>query len=119
MTKRRLMFYDAEKGDYAISELYHGDKSELEQLGSPDWCEYDWSDMMDTASHVTSMLEFLMTVSFISNSYSQSNGLPGSRIIIAHNRDEMMDVVSDADEVWVVSSNAPGIRKFEKGWKRS
>lgn len=115
MTKRRLMFHDVDKETYVISELYYGDKSELEQLGSPDWCEYDWYSMMDVASHVSSMLDFLTTVSFMSNSYSRSSGLPGSRVIIAHNMDEMMDAVSDADEVWVISSNTSGIRKFEKG----
>lgn len=115
MTKRRLMFHDVDKETYVISELYYGDKSELEQLGSQDWCEYDWSAMMVKVSHASSMLEFLTTASFISNSYSRSNGLPGSRILVAHNVEEMMDVVCDADEVWVISSNTSGIRKFEKG----
>ena len=117
MTRRKVIYWNKSGGSYTISEEFEGDKKEMQQTGIVS-CNHDWEEFVQELDAVHSLLDFLKVISFMTGSYhavengevlpEQANHLPGSRLELAHNWDELMEKVSGMDEVWEVRQDVPG-----------
>jgi hypothetical protein len=117
MTRRKIIFHSDLDGRYIVSEEYNGDKAEMEYFGLGA-CDHNWAEFMEAMSTVDNLMDFLHAIAKITASYhatvngvalpQQANNLPGTRISIAHNLAELLDMVSSMDEVWEVKQGIPG-----------
>ncbi len=113
MTRRKIIFYNDFNNSYIVSEAYSGDKSEMEQLGCGT-CDHTWAAFMEAMDSVDNLPDFLKVISWITASYhQQANHLPGTRLSIAHNNQELYALVRNMDEVWEVRRGVCGARQFD------
>lgn len=117
MTRRKIVFYNDLNDSYIVSEEYNGDKAEMERfsLGA---CDHNWYEFMEAMNAVNNLADFLHVIAQITASYhatvngvalpQQANNLPGARLNIAHNQEELFAMVGDMNEVWEVKRGIPG-----------
>ena len=112
MTRRKVIFYNDLDNTWLISEAFNGDKAELEQHGSADYCDGNWADFMEAMNGVNNLVGFLDVLSMIWRSYHSSfpdeGQLPGPRLAFAHDPEELWDKVKFLDEVWEVRRGRSG-----------
>lgn len=122
MKKRKVVYWNKSGDSYTISEEFNGDRKEMQQTGIVS-CDHDWEEFVQALDAVHSLLDFLKVISFMTGSYhavengevlaERSNHLPGSRLEIAHSREELMEKVSGMDEVWEVRQDVPGVHLLD------
>jgi hypothetical protein len=78
MTRRKVLFRDAENECCWVTPEFNGDKSELEKIGSMDSCDKDWAEIFEEFKNVTSRLEF-EKINARAQTYYHSH-LPGAEI---------------------------------------
>jgi len=122
MTRRKIVFYNDLNSSYIVSEEYNGDKAEMEHfdLGS---CDHNWPEFLEMLRDVSTLPDFLKTMSKITASYHatingvllpcQINSCPGDHLPIAHSRKELFALTGSMDEVWEVLRGVPGARLLD------
>lgn len=106
MTRRQIYFYIPERNTYYVSDEFNGDKTELERMGSRDFCEVDWSQIMERLAGVSDLADFLRAISTINYYYHSAFGTekPGSRLRVAHSREE----IGQKDQTYGIVDGKPG-----------
>lgn len=91
MTRRQIYFHIPQRNTYYVSGEFNGDKTELERMGSRDFCEVDWSQIMELLAKVSSLADFLRAISTINYYYHSAFGTEvfGSRLRVVHSREEI------------------------------
>ena len=105
MTRRQIYFYSPQSGKYYVSEEINGDKTELERMGSSDYCENTWEEILDSLKNVAGMGDFLQALARLNGIYHSSLGFdrPPTRLRIAHTHAEVGMKRSD---LWDYGGNA-------------
>lgn len=106
MTRRQIYFYVPENNTYYVSEEINGDKAEMERIGSSDFCEQNWPDILDGLKNVSTLVEFLHALARINGLYHSSLGFdpPASRLHIVHSRAE----IGVKDQTYGIVYGTPG-----------
>lgn len=116
MTRRRVIFWNNDNKAY-VSDEYNGDKTELEQFGSSDFCDKTWPEILELLNGVTTLVDFMKAISRINRCYhSRLPGaeLVGTRLNVSHNLEELYALVDGLDEVYSVKSGTPGVELMER-----
>lgn len=58
MTRRVVVFHSGD-GSIYVTDEFNGDKSELETIGSSDYCERDWHEIMLMFTEYPNYLDFI------------------------------------------------------------
>jgi hypothetical protein len=74
MTRRRVIFQDHETGDFYTTPEFNGDKEELEFICSNDYCEKDWSGILDEFKGILTKEDFRKASSRAQELYHSSLG---------------------------------------------
>lgn len=107
MTRRQIYFYSPQSGKYYVSEEINGDKTELERMGSSDYCENTWEEILDSLKNVAGMGDFLQALARLNGIYHSSLGFdrPPTRLRIAHTHAE----VGMKDQTYGITEGTLGI----------
>ena len=105
MTRRQIYFYSPQSGKYYVSEEINGDKTELERMGSSDYCENTWEEILDSLKNVAGMGDFLQALARLNGIYHSSPRIRPSAYQIAdcsypcggrHERSDLWDYGGNA-----------------------
>lgn len=107
MTRRQIYFYIPERKTYYVSEEINGDKAEMEQMGSSDSCEQNWSEILEGLKSVSGLDGFLRALAKINGLYHSSFGLdiPATKLRIVHSHEE----IGVKDQTYGIVYGTPGV----------
>jgi hypothetical protein len=79
MTRRKVLFRDAQGECCWVTPEFNGDKTEMERMGSRDSCDKDWPEIFEEFKNVKTFPEFEKMNARAQNYYHSS--LPGAKIL--------------------------------------
>lgn len=109
MTRRQVYFYVPDTNTYYITAEINGDQAELEAIGSRDYCDKTWDDIVEELSHVQTLPKFMDVAANITHYYHSciSSPLTATRLIVKHSCEEL----ETKDETWGIVAGCPRIFK--------
>lgn len=122
MTRRKIVFWNDINSTWYVSEEYNGDKEDFAAISaifgpSADGCDKTWPEIMEMLNGVSSMADFLKVIPQINHCYRShldpaDSRNAGARLGIAHDLEQLMGLLADLDEVYLLKSNVKGVSRM-------